>query len=183
MRLFPLLLLALPMFALQAHAQTSPPPAPAKPATAQAASSAPAPAPQQHAHRVGWKQRFAEANTTHDGHLTLQQAEAGYRTVARHFAQIDVDKKGYVTVEDIDTWHKLQHALRHPTKSQGDDSLLPRPAIQRSIMPQREINTSAATKLAPMSPTDPPPAVTAPTQGNVAAAPGDTTITQPHHGT
>jgi len=47
------------------------------------------------------EERFAKANTTHDGKLTLAQAKAGLPSVARRFATIDKAKRGYVTIEDI----------------------------------------------------------------------------------
>ncbi len=92
-----LLLLALPLLALPAQAQTAPP----KPA---------------HPH-ITLEQRFEQANTTHDGHLTQAQAKAGYRTVARHFTAIDQDKKGYVTEDDIRAYHKARRALHHQSAS------------------------------------------------------------------
>jgi hypothetical protein len=46
--------------------------------------------------------RFDAANTTHDGHLTLAQAQAaGMHYVVKHFAQIDSTNKGYITLEDV----------------------------------------------------------------------------------
>jgi len=170
MRLLPMLLV-LPLLALQAHAQPAPPPpaAPAAAAHAAAASTAssagpaamapaaqataptaeqPATAPATTAQdkpkprRMTWQQRFAGANVTHDGHLTLQQAETGYRTIARHFTEIDADKKGYVTVEDIDNWHRLQRAMR---KTHHGRSLEPRPAMHQEITQPHQINASAAT--------------------------------------
>jgi hypothetical protein len=45
--------------------------------------------------------RFANANTTHDGKLTKQQAEAGMPMVARHFDEIDTQKAGYITLPQI----------------------------------------------------------------------------------
>ena len=46
--------------------------------------------------------RFQAANTTHDGHLTKQQAQAAkMTTVVRHFDAIDKDHKGYVTADDL----------------------------------------------------------------------------------
>ena len=46
--------------------------------------------------------RFNAANTSHDGRLTLQQAQAAHMPwVARHFAAIDTRQKGYITVQDI----------------------------------------------------------------------------------
>jgi opacity protein-like surface antigen len=56
-------------------------------------------------------QRFEQANVTHDGHLTLEQAKTGYKSVARHFSAIDQDKKGYVTEDDIRAYYKTQRAL------------------------------------------------------------------------
>ena len=154
MRLLPVLLF-LPLFALQAHAQPAPAPQPVRTAaTAAPAAEAPhasqAPAAAK-PHRMSWQQRFAEANTTHDGHLTSQQAEAGYRTIARHFQQIDADKKGFVTVEDIDNWHKLQRAMRHSHQGQ---TLRPRPAMQQGVMEPHKINTSTNATVAPMTSPD-----------------------------
>jgi hypothetical protein len=79
----------------------------ALPALAQTAAAAP-----KHT-RLTMTQRFEQANTTHDGHLTLEQAKAGYKSVARHFAEIDADKKGYVTEDDIRAYNKAHHAGRH----------------------------------------------------------------------
>ncbi|MDQ2804130.1 MAG: EF-hand domain-containing protein [Pseudomonadota bacterium] len=40
-------------------------------------------------------ERFQQANSTHDGHLTLDQAKSGkLKSVARHFDAIDKDHKG-----------------------------------------------------------------------------------------
>jgi hypothetical protein len=101
---FWLLLLAFPLLALpvQAHA-------------ASAAKSA--------HHRITWEQRFAQANKTHDGHLTMDQAKAGYESVARHFDAIDTAKKGYVSEDDIRAYHKAQHAShRAPTPGKAQPS-------------------------------------------------------------
>ena len=46
------------------------------------------------AHRT-LQERFDEANVTHDGHLTLEQARSKMPAVARDFAAIDTDNKGY----------------------------------------------------------------------------------------
>jgi hypothetical protein len=150
MRLLPLLL-ALPLFALQAHAQTAPP------QPSGAAPTAPTAAASQH-HRTSWQQHFAQANLAHDGHLTLEEASGGYVTVARHFKEIDVGKKGYVTEEDIDTWHKLQRAMRHRNQGHADDGLRPRPAFQRSGVEPRQFNTSTDGKMVPPPQPDPSPA-------------------------
>ena len=67
--------------------------------------------------RLTLEQRFEQANTTHDGHLTLDQAKAGYKSVARHFAAMDQDKKGYVTEDDIRSYYKTQRALHRQSAS------------------------------------------------------------------
>jgi hypothetical protein len=107
---------ALALLAVPAYAQTTPPAAvpssanaPAAPASAPAT---PATAPAAHP-RVGMDQKFTSANTTHDGHLTEDQAKTGYPTVARHFAAIDATKKGYITEDDIRTWEKAERERRH----------------------------------------------------------------------
>lgn len=156
MRLLPMLL-ALPLLALQAHAQTAPP-QPAAPALAAPAPSAPAAVTHAH-HRMSWQEHFAQANLAHDGHLTLEEAKGGYPTVARHFKEIDADKKGYVTEEDITNWHKLQRAMRHSNKSRTNDVLHPRPAMQRGTTEARPINTSTDTSMQPMMQPDAPASV------------------------
>ena len=72
--------------------------------------------------RPSMQQHFDQANTTHDGHLTLEQAQTGYKTVAKHFDAIDQDKKGYVTLDDIRAYSKMQRTLHHvtPAKHAGN---------------------------------------------------------------
>jgi hypothetical protein len=116
----PLAVLAL--LAAPAYAQTAPPVAVSVPAPSSPAVSAPAPAsraasssaaaPAPH-HRLTMNERFTKANTTHDGHLTLEQAKAGYPTLTRHFTDIDAAKHGYVTVDDIRAWQKAERDRRH----------------------------------------------------------------------
>jgi hypothetical protein len=48
--------------------------------------------------------RFANANTTHDGKLTREQAQAGMPMVARHFDEIDSQKAGYVTLPQLEAF-------------------------------------------------------------------------------
>jgi hypothetical protein len=69
--------------------------------------------PAQAAQRITMHQRFEQANTTHDGHLTLDQAKVGMKSVARHFDAIDKDHKGYVTEADIHAYYKDLRAARH----------------------------------------------------------------------
>jgi hypothetical protein len=104
----------LALLAAPAYAQTTPPAAaPASAAGSAAASSAAAPAPH---HRLTLDERFTKANTTHDGHLTLEQAKAGYPTLVRHFTDIDAAKNGYVTEDNIRAWQKADRDKRHATQ-------------------------------------------------------------------
>ncbi|MFM0238698.1 EF-hand domain-containing protein [Paraburkholderia phytofirmans] len=48
--------------------------------------------------------RFANANTTHDGKLTKDQAAAGMPMVAKHFDEIDTQKAGYITLPQIEAF-------------------------------------------------------------------------------
>ncbi len=57
--------------------------------------------------------KFYAANTTHDGHLTLAQAQAaGFKPVVDNFNDIDVAKRGYVTFYDIMAWRMDDMAKR-----------------------------------------------------------------------
>ena len=58
-------------------------------------------------------QRFDAANTTNDGRLTLEQAQAAHMgNIVRNFGQIDADRKGYVTRQDIQAWHHAAKQAR-----------------------------------------------------------------------
>src|SRR4051794_21055347 len=87
-------------------------------------------------HRMTWQQKLAQANTTHDGHPTLQEAVAGYLSLARHFNEIDRDGKGYITVEDVTAWRKAQKDGKQGTRAAADDPMRPRNAYQRSFPQQ-----------------------------------------------
>ena len=85
-------------------------PRPGQPATAAAPSSSAGPG-----HRRTMQERFDAANTTHDGHLTLEQARAGrMNAVVRDFADIDTAKRGYVTLDEIKAHQK---AVRQAKKA------------------------------------------------------------------
>ena len=58
------------------------------------------------------RERFAQANTTHDGKLTLDQAKAGFPAMARLFDTIDKDHKGYITMDDIKAYYDAKRAAR-----------------------------------------------------------------------
>ena len=82
-----------------------------------------------HHARVTSEQRFNQANSTHDGHLTFAEAKAGYPLVAKHFDDIDVDHRGYVTADDIRAWQIMRKAARRLAKP-PEDKLRPRSAVQ-----------------------------------------------------
>jgi hypothetical protein len=67
------------------------------------------------AHRT-LEERFDEANTTHDGHLTAEQARAKMPAVARDFAAIDTDHKGYVTIDQIKAHTKAVRAEKRAAR-------------------------------------------------------------------
>lgn len=50
--------------------------------------------------------RFKAADKTGDGKLTLEEAKAGMPRVAAMFDQIDTDKKGYITLDQLETFMK-----------------------------------------------------------------------------
>jgi hypothetical protein len=161
MRSLPVLFL-LPLLAFQAHAQTTPP-APVAPTAGAVDMSNPASdaagAKTAKHHRMTWKERFAQANVTHDGHLTLEQAKSGHDAlVARHFTEIDADKKGYVTEDDIANWHKMQRATRHSRATRTEEGLQPRHAFQQGTDTPRLMKTSTSTRLLPMAQPDAQPA-------------------------
>ena len=96
------------------------------------AADAPKPdaAPTHAAHKT-WQQHFTEANLAHNGHLTLEEAQAGYAEVSKHFEDIDADHKGYVTENDIRAWRVMRKAA-HRLMKQPEDKLRPRSAVQRT---------------------------------------------------
>jgi hypothetical protein len=153
MHLMPAVLLV-PLLAVSAHAQTGA-------------------APSQAEHRrLAWEKHFAQANTTHDGHLTLEQAKAAYVTVARHFREMDSGEKGYVTEDDLRAWHKQQHSSRSARQASDVDPLLPRQAMHRVLRGQRQYN-STAVPVAPSVDT-PPPQAADPTPTPATAVPAET---------
>ncbi|MDE1182483.1 EF-hand domain-containing protein [Paraburkholderia sp.] len=69
------------------------------------AQTAPQPDPQRMARMEQQLQsRFANANTTHDGKLTREQANAGMPMVAKHFDEIDTQKAGFITLPQIEAF-------------------------------------------------------------------------------
>ncbi len=68
-----------------------------------------------HSHRT-LAERFDEANTTHDGHLTAEQARAKMPAIARDFTAIDTGNRGYVTVDDIKAYNREKRAAKRAAK-------------------------------------------------------------------
>ena len=88
-------------------APTSAPPAVVAPAT-------PAPRPRRVYHTL--QERFDLANTTHDGHLTKEQARSKMPSVARDFDAIDTNHQGYVTMDDIKAHAAARRAARRQAR-------------------------------------------------------------------
>lgn len=68
----------------------------------------------------GLRVRFEEANTTHDGRLTPEQAQASWPSIAKHFADIDKDKHGYVTIDEIRLYRR-EHRHHNGMPGMGAD--------------------------------------------------------------
>ncbi len=66
-----------------------------------------------------FRARFDTANSTHDGHLTRDQARSSMPFIARHFDEIDSDHKGYITLDDIRGFR--QKILARRQAAQGGD--------------------------------------------------------------
>ncbi len=61
----------------------------------------------------GMQAKFDAANTTHDGKLTKEQAQAAHmKGIVKNFDKVDADHKGYVTLEDINAYHKAMHSKK-----------------------------------------------------------------------
>lgn len=145
-------MVAEPIVAKPVSASDGPLRAPPAPLSGTAAAAPGAPQPPAPHTRMTWEQRFAQANTSHDGHLTAEQANAGYKTIARHFHEIDADAKGYVTEDDVRAWHKTQRTAHRPPAPESR-SLQPQHAFQRTFAPTLQINTATdRTVLQPATP-------------------------------
>ena len=110
------LVLALALISGAAWAQPTPPdagPPQGGPPPPGIQSEPPAPSMAGPPHHMKMAEHFATANVSHDGRLTLDQAQAaGWKMVVRHFQDIDRDHKGYVTLQDVREFHKEVHAAK-----------------------------------------------------------------------
>jgi hypothetical protein len=91
-------------------------------------------APSAHHKRMTWQQRFANANVAGDGHLTLDEAKDGFPLVAKHFTNIDIDGKGFVTETDLRTWYAMRKVARGLRALPGDP-MRPRNAAEPGDRP------------------------------------------------
>jgi hypothetical protein len=114
-------LLLLPLFSVPVFAETA------------------APTATEHHGRRSAAEHFADANTTHDGKLTLDQATSGYKSIAKAFSQIDTNHRGYVTVDDIKAWKAAKKAARQAAKHAADDTasdiISPKQAMHHGATP------------------------------------------------
>lgn len=77
--------------------------------------------------RMTMAKRFEAANTTRDGKLTLDQAQAANMVrVVKNFDAIDTHHNGYVTIEDIRAYNRARRAERQGSAQPGADTA-PRP--------------------------------------------------------
>ena len=111
-----------PLGGSTSNPQSAPPAAqtPASPGTSSGAGTATS-TPQSTAHRgrMTMKQRFEAANTTHDGKLTKEQAQAGHmRSVVRDFDKIDTAKRGYVSYDEVRAYQAKRRAERRAARGQ-----------------------------------------------------------------
>ncbi|MGZ3238431.1 MAG: calcium-binding protein [Burkholderiaceae bacterium] len=66
-------------------------------------------------------ERFNAADADHDGRLTRLEAEGKMPRVAKSFDAIDVQKRGYVTIDQIAAFAAQQMKKRKGRKSNADD--------------------------------------------------------------
>jgi hypothetical protein len=97
--------------------------------------------------RQTWQEHFAEANIAHDGHLTAEEAKGGFKVITRHFDDIDIEHKGYVTQNDVRAWRVMRKAAQRLSKPQ-EDKLRPRDAFQRGRPDAKPVNTSGRQTMA-----------------------------------
>lgn len=65
------------------------------------------------------EQRFAQADSNHDGKLTLAEAQAGMPRLAEHFDAIDTQHRGYITLREIDRYLIAQARQRRAQQQGG----------------------------------------------------------------
>lgn len=66
---------------------------------------------QQHL-REQLQQRFTQADSNHDGHLSREEAQAGMSRVYQHYDEIDTTHSGALSLEDIARYLAQQRGKR-----------------------------------------------------------------------
>ncbi len=99
-------------------------------------------------------QAIAQANVAHDGHLTREEAIAGFPLIGKHFDDIDADHKGYVTENDIRAWRTMRSAARRlahrpPDKLKPVHAFQLHPPVQPRAMPMQTASVPARVPPAP----------------------------------
>ncbi len=65
------------------------------------------------------QERFDEANVTHDGRLTPEQARAKMPAISRDFDVIDADHDGTVTIDEVKAHAAARRAARKAASKPG----------------------------------------------------------------
>jgi hypothetical protein len=73
-----------------------------------------------HAGRMAGRlqERFAAADTNHDGHLSREEAQSGMPFVYKHFDEIDKQKSGTITMADIAAFASERRAAKKAQQPQ-----------------------------------------------------------------
>lgn len=58
------------------------------------------------------QQRFTQADSNHDGHLSREEAQAGMPRVYQHYDEIDASHSGALSLEDITRYLAQQRGQR-----------------------------------------------------------------------
>ena len=109
------------------HGETARQPPPQQPEP-QPAQQPPPPQPQPRSQRLSFSDRFAAANITNDGCLTLEQAQQGLPSVAKDFAQIDAQGHGCLTMAEIKAFWQSHGAKRQDPPAALPKDIPPPPA-------------------------------------------------------
>lgn len=62
------------------------------------------------------QQRLKAADKDGDGKISKSEAEASLPRLAKHFDQIDTNKDGFLTRDEMHAWHQKQAAARQGQK-------------------------------------------------------------------
>ncbi len=60
------------------------------------------------------QERFKAADKDNDGKISKAEADASLPRLAKHFADIDTNKDGFITKEEMRAWHQSHGGHRKP---------------------------------------------------------------------